>query len=294
MPSHTFTRVGDWQASIDANLTSAAAARSAGQIPDELHATDYMVYAYLQTAQDSAAKRLTESAAQTFARFDPAAPTTGAGSPATAYFAHAAIPARYYLETQDWAGAARLEPLASPVPYTEAITYFARGLGAVHMRDRAAAHSAVDSLAQMRDRLIAMKEMYWANQVEIQRQEVSAWVAFVEGDREGAVTGMRAAAEAEDKTEKNVVTPGPLAPAREQLGELLLALNRPSEALKEFESTLTKEPNRFRSLYGAAESAKMAGERTTAQAYFGQLLRVALKADQPGRREMAEARSWAP
>jgi len=291
MPSHTFTRVGDWEGSIDANLASAAAARSAGQIPDELHATDYMVYAYLQTAQDNAAKRLVESAAQSFARFDPAAPTTGAGSPATAYFARAAILARYCLERQDWADAIKLEPLPSPFPYTEAITYFARGLGAVHMRDSTAAHSAVDSLTQMRDQLIAMKETYWANQVEIQRQ---ALVAFVEGDGQGAVTGMRAAAEAEDKTEKNVVTPGPLAPAREQLGELLFALNRPSEALKEFEATLTKEPNRFRSLYGAAASAKLAGERSIAQTYFQRLLKVAGQADQPGRREMVEARSWAP
>ena len=116
MPSHTFTRVGDWQASIDANIAAAASARSAGQTPEELHATDYMVYAYLQTAQDNAAKHLVESAAQSFARFDPASPNTGAASPATAYFARAAIPARYCLERQSLvrggqAGAA-LQPIS--------------------------------------------------------------------------------------------------------------------------------------------------------------------------------------
>jgi len=293
MPSHTFTRVGDWQGSIDANIAAAAAARSAGQTPEELHATDYMVYAYLQTAQDNAAKHLVESAAQSFTHFDPASPNVGAASPAAAYFAHAAIPARYCLERQAWSDTARLEPLPSPFPYTDAITYFARGLGAAHLKDRAAALSAIDSLGQMSNKLTQMKEAYWANQVEIQRQEVSAWLAFAEGDSQGALTEMHAAAEKEDKTEKSVVTPGPLAPARELLAEILLALNRPSEALKEFEATLAKEPNRFRSLYGAAEAAKLAGDHVTAQTYFRRLLKVAERADRPERRELAEARSGA-
>lgn len=178
MPSHTFTRVGDWQDSIDANIAASAAARSAGQTPEELHATDYMIYAYLQTAQDNAAKHLVESANQSFARFDPASPNTGAASPAAAYFARAAIPARYCLERQAWSDAAKLEPVSSPFPYTEAITYFARGLGAAHRNDHAAAVSAIDFLEQMRDKLTKMKEIYWANQVDIQRQEVSAWLAL--------------------------------------------------------------------------------------------------------------------
>jgi hypothetical protein len=293
MPSHTFTRMGDWQASIDANLAAAAAARSAGQTPEELHATDYMVYAYLQTAQDNAAKHLVDSAAQSFTRFDPASPNTGAGSPATAYFARAAIPARYCLERQAWSDAAKLEPVSSPYPYADAITYFARGLAAAHLKDRAAALSAIDSLKQMREKLIAMKETYWANQVDIQRQEVSAWLAFADGDSPRALTEMRAAAEQEDLTEKSVITPGPIAPARELLAELLLELKRPAEALKEFEATLTKEPNRFRSLFGAAETAKLAGDRQTAQTYFQRLIKVAARADKPARQELAEAISGA-
>ena len=134
-----------------------------------------------------------------------------------------------------------------------------------------------------------MKEAYWANQVDIQRQEVSAWLGFADGDSQGALRGMRAAAEQEDKTEKSVVTPGPVAPARELLAELLLELKRPAEALTEFEATLTKEPNRFWSLYGAAEAAKLAGDRQTAQAHFQILLKVAGRADKPGREELAEA-----
>jgi tetratricopeptide (TPR) repeat protein len=291
MPSHTFTRVGDWQDSIDANIASAASARSYGQTGEELHASDYMVYAYLQTAQDNAAEHVVESAVPMFSRFDPAVLVSGAAGPSAAYFARAAIPARYCLERRAWADAARLELHPSPLPYADAITYFARGLGAAHSKDRAAARSAIDSLSQMGDKLKTIKEDYWANQVEIQRQEVSAWLAFAEGDRQGALSGMRTAAELEDRTEKNAITPGPLAPARELLGELLLESKQPAEALKEFEATLTKEPNRFRSLYGAAEAAKQAGDRPAAQTYFQKLLKVTECADNPGRQELAEARS---
>ncbi len=290
MPSHTFTRVGYWQDSIDTNTAAAAAARSEGQTADELHASDYMVYAYLQTAQDRATQRLVESSVEVFSRFDPAVLPSGAAPPSAAYFARAAIPARYCLERHAWADAAKLEPRPSPFPPADAITYFARGLGAAHLKDGAAARSAIGSLEQIRDKL-KMKEGYWANQVEIQRQEVSAWLAFAEGDPQGALAGMRAAAELEAGTEKNAITPGPLTPARELLGELLLELKRPSEALKEFEATLTKEPNRFRTLYGAAEAAKLTGDHQTAQTYFRQLLKLAERADKPGRPELAEARS---
>jgi hypothetical protein len=291
MPSHIYTRVGDWQASIDANIASAASARDAGQPADELHATDYMVYAYLQTAQDAAAARQVAIAAQIFAHYDPTAAIGGAAGPAAAYFARAAIPARYCLERRAWAEAAALEPHPSPHLYADAITYFARGLGAVHLKDDAAARSAIGSLAQLRDRLAAAKEDYWANQVEIQRQEVAAWLAFAEGSDQKALAGMRVAAAMEDKTEKNAITPGPLAPAHELLGDLLLELKRPAEALEEFEATLTREPNRFRSLYGAAEAAKLAGDRQTAQTHFKKLLTVAERADHPGRRELDEARN---
>lgn len=290
MPSHTFTRVGYWQDSIDTNTAAAAAARSEGQTAEEMHASDYMVYAYLQTAQDHATRHLVESTVETFSRFDPAVLFSGAAPPSAAYFARAAIPARYCLERRAWADAAKLESHPSPFLPADAITYFARGLGAAHLKDGDTARAAIGSLGQIRDKL-KMKEAYWANQVEIQRQEVSAWLAFAEGDHQGALAGMRAAAELEDGTEKSAVTPGPLLPARELLGELLLELKRPSEALKEFEATLAKEPNRFRTLYGAAVAAKLAGDRQKAQTYFRELLKVAERADNPGRQELAEARS---
>ncbi len=290
MPSHTFTRVGDWQASINANIASAAAARDAGQPADELHASDYLEYAYLQTAQDAASKRVVDSAGQSFSRFDPKMQVNGAGGPSAAYFARAAIPARYDLERRDWVSAAKLQPLASPFPYTDAITYFARGLGAAHLKDAAAARAAIDSLGECRERLKAMKEDFWANEVEIQRQEVAAWLAFSQGRPNQALAGMRVAAGMEDATEKSVITPGPLAPARELLGDLLLELNRPSEARMEFESTLKREPNRFWSLYGAAKSATRSGDHAGAMMYFRKLLIVSERADAPARRELVEAR----
>lgn len=290
MPSHTFTRIGDWQASIDTNAASAAAARAAHQPADLLHASDYMVYAYLQTAQDESAKQLVDSSEKVFTDFDPAH-ATGAAPASAAYYAHAAIPARYLLERQAWADAATLKPLISPFPYANAITYFARGLGAAHGKDKTAVQRAVASLQEIRNELAQRKEDYWSDQIKIELQELMALLTFIEGHEIEAVAGMRRAVEMEDKTEKAAVSPGPLKPAREMLGELLLELNRPSEALTEFQFTLAKEPNRFRSLYGAAEAARRARDIRTANDYFQKLIAVASRADQPGRPELAEARA---
>ncbi len=291
MPSHIFTRLGQWQASIDTNIASAAAAKKAGQPADELHATDYEVYAYLQTAQDGAARGGVDAAAEIFSRFNPAVEVGGAGGPAAAYFAHAAIPARYALERRAWQEAGKLAVTSSPYPQTEAITQFARGLGAAHLKDAAAAHAATDVLEQCRARLDKKNESYWANQVQIQRQEVLAWLAFADGQSADAIAKMREAAAWEDKTEKSAVTPGPLLPAHEQMGDMLLQVGRAGDALKEYEATLTKEPNRFWALYGAAKAAKRSGDGERQKRYLQQLLNVTERADRPGRSELAEARS---
>lgn len=289
MPSHTFTRVGDWQSSITSNIASAAAAQSANQPADVMHASDYMVYAYLQTGQDEAAKRVVESSARTFLTFDPAH-ANGAAPASAAFFAHAAIPARYCLERRAWADAAKLEFSPSPYLFADAITYFSRGLGAAHLNDGPAARQAILSLTQIQDTLAKMKEDYWAGQIDIQRREVLAMLSFAENHEGDALAGMRLAAEMEDKTQLSSVTPGPMMPAREMLGDLLFQLNRPAEALKEYEASLLKEPNRFWSLYGAGKSAKRIGDRLKADRYFHQLVTVAAHADRPGRQELVEAR----
>lgn len=293
MPSHTFTRIGDWQASIDTNLASAASARAAGQPADELHASDYMIYGYLQTGQDKAAGQLAEASAQVFARFDPTK-ANGAAPASAAYYARAAIPARYALERRDWAQAAKLAPVPSRFPYADSITYFARGLGAAHLHDGDGARAAIASLDKLHATLAKQGEDYWAEQTDIQRREVAALLALQEGHVADALTGMRQAADLEDKTQLASVTPGPLAPAREMLGEMLLAHSQPADALTAFEASLVQEPNRFWSLYGAAASARQAGDGAKAHAYFQKLLAMAQHADRPERPQLIEARQQAP
>src|SRR5437868_2356290 len=160
MPSHTFTRLGDWQASIRANQASAVSARAANQPAEELHATDYMVYAYLQLAQDAAARNLVQSTEQIFSRVNATNISTGAANAAAAYFARAAIPARYCLERHAWAEAVALQPHPTEYPYTDAITYFARGLGAAHLHDVSTARASLDSLAKIRDHPAQAKHLY--------------------------------------------------------------------------------------------------------------------------------------
>jgi hypothetical protein len=289
MPSHTFTRVGYWQESIDTNIASAEAAKKDGVVGEELHASDYQTYAYLQTGQDRAALRVRDSIPEIVARLNPSQPG-GAAPSSAAYFAVAAIPARYALERGDWKAAVALEPKQTQFPYTEAMTYFARALGAARLGDAATVRASIEGLQQARDRLTQANEPYWAEQVEIQRLGASAWLALVEARKEEALTQMRAAAAREDATEKSAVTPGPLAPARELVGEMLLQMNEPAQALKEFDATLKKEPNRFRALAGAAKSAAAAGDRASARQYYDQLLKICVKGDTPGRADLQEAR----
>jgi tetratricopeptide (TPR) repeat protein len=291
MPSHTFTRVGDWQESIDTNIASAASAKRERSTAEELHAADYQTYAYLQTAQDGAARALLDSLPEIAGRFDPTV-VSGAAPPSAGFFALAAIPARYTLERAAWADAVKLTPKASPFPYTEAMTYFARALGAAHLHDPAPIREAIGSLQQIRDRLAAAHETYWSEQVDIQVQAAGAWLALLEGRTRDAVAQMRAAAQREDATEKSAVTPGPLAPARELLGDMLLDTGEPALALKEFEATMKKEPNRFRAVAGAAKAAAAAGDRARAARYYAQLLKVCARADAGARPELADARTF--
>jgi hypothetical protein len=289
MPSHTFTRTGHWQESIDTNIAAAAAARREAQTAEELHASDYEIYAYLQTGQDEAAGRIVDSLREIETRFDPKVVISGAGGPSVGYFALAAIPARFALERRDWKRAVQLPLRETSFPYTDAMTWFARGIGAARLGQTAAANESATSLQQIRERLSKTNEAYWARQVEIQQVAVVAWAALAEGKKEDALRQMKSAAELEDETEKSAVTPGPLAPARELLAEMLLEIREPAEALEQFKITLTKEPGRFRALYGAARAAQLGGSPQESQKYFGELLKFCAHSDQPGRPEILEA-----
>jgi hypothetical protein len=288
MPSHTYTRVGAWRESIAANLAAEAAAHREGGIAEQLHSSDYRAYAYLQLGQDRAARAILVGLPALAGRLDPNAIGTGA-PPAAGYYAIAAIPARYALERGAWRDAARLELRPSPVPFADAVTQFARALGAARSGDTARARTALTELQRLRDRLAQSGESYWSAQVEIQRRAGTAWLTFAQGRQAEALREMQAAAEREGATEKNAITPGPLAPARELLGEMLLASHQPAEALAAFEATLEHEPNRFRTLAGAARAASERGDRVKARRYSEQLLKLGARADRPARPELIEA-----
>lgn len=289
MPSHTFTRIGSWQESIDTNLASAAAAKKDNAASEELHALDYQVYAYLQTGQDAAAKNVLMQAPTIAERIESDSAGNAASSPA-GYFAAAAIGARYALERNAWAEAAVLPVRETRFEWVDATTHFARALGAARSGGIAAAKKEVDTLAAFQKKLEAAGNAYWSGQVAIQEKVGRAWIANAEGRTDDGLLIMREAVQMEDATEKSAISPGPLKPARELLGEMLLEHGRSAEALAEFEQVMTKEPNRFRALYGAAVAAERNGDAAKAKQYFGQLLNVCARADAGARVELDEAR----
>ena len=298
MPSHIFTRMGLWQESIGSNLDAKAAAqahavrnRLPGAWDEQLHAMDYLAYAYLQGAQDRQARGVLDELNK-IQRVDP--PNFKVA------YAFTAIPARYALERRQWSEAAKL-PLHpgtmetfpwSSFPWAEAHIRFARAVGAARSGDAAAARQEVDKLGELRQRLEGDRAGYdWAKQVEISRQVASAWLAHAEGKREESLRLMRAAAELDDATDKHPVTPGSLLPAREQLGELLLESNQPAAAMQEFETSLRSAPNRFNGLYGAARAARLAANQPQAKSYYAKLVELSRHAE-GSRAEIEEAKRF--
>ena len=280
MPSHIFTRVGAWTDSADSNLHSANVAKAEKEFNNQLHAMDYMVYAYLQMGRDGDARRLVEEAPGVH----------GDDQILSTPYALAAIPARYALERGEWSEAAHLQPQQTRFRLTSAITYFARAIGAARSGDVSAADTDVQELARIVDALSAAKDKYWATEVEVQRLGATAWVAFAKGDRQTALQLMQSAAALEDKSEKAAVSPGRLVPAHELLGDMLLESNRPGDALAEYERAMVRDPNRFRSLYGAGQAAATAGKPDQARLYWSRLSDMAGSGDP--RPETRKARQW--
>jgi tetratricopeptide (TPR) repeat protein len=282
MPSHIFTRVGAWADSASTNKRSAAVALEGKDLHEALHASDYMVYAYLQMARDTEAKKVLEEA-QAVGDLNPA---VHAG-----FYALAAMPARYAIERGNWREAAQLQPQAGRYPYVQALTHFARALGSARSGDVAAAEIEVQQLAALGEKLKAAKNTYWANEVEVNRLGAAAWTALAQGKKDEALRLMRSAADIEDKSEKSIVTPGRIIPARELLGEMLLELKQPALALKEFEASQVREPNRFRGFYGAALAAEGAGERQKAADNFAKLVAMT-KDSNSARPELSRAKAY--
>ena len=293
MPAHIFTRLGLWEDSIVTNSASARAAKAELKSTSHtlgsynaVHAMDYMVYAHLQLGQDAAARRLIEEAG--------AVERVDATNFAAAY-GFAAMPARYALERRRWDEAAKLElrPKSLPwnqFPHAEAIIVYARALAKARQHDVPGARDEIVRLQQLRDALATMKLAYWVQQTETQIVAASAWLALAENREDDALGMMRQATEMEAATDKHPVTPGPLVPARELLGEMLLQVGQPARALVEFERLEQAEPNRLLPLYNAARAAEASGDGAKAQAYYRKLLDLTAKRDTE-RPEIARARA---
>lgn len=281
MPSHIFTRLGIWQESIASNLLSAESSRCytqaaalEGSYFEELHATDYLVYAYLQQGENAAANMHYEQI-KTQHRFYPLNITAS-------IYPIAAIPARIALENRQWDQAAQLELQSIDVgwgefPWQKAIHHFARGLGAAHTMDFAKAEKETLILQQLHQQLVDQNDRsksIQVKQVEIQIKTVQAWVAFKKKNATEALSFMQQAVALERKTSKHPITPGDVLPARELLGDMLLAMDQPEAALTAYQENLQWYPNRFNGIYGAAVAAKEIGQDEMAGIYFNQLIEL--------------------
>ena len=277
MPAHIYSMVGMWDASIASNLASVAVAKEYtekskldGVLAGVPHAYDFMEYAYLQLGQDAKAKALIE---------ENAAIQKVVGPQLAGRMAQAAVPARYMLERQDWRGAAQLKPLGFDIPPAEAVTHFARALGAARIGDVAAAQADVAKLIEIRAGLEKANQSYWAGQVEIQVLAAQAWIAQAQSKPEEALKFMRAAADLEDSSEKHVAMENRFYPMRELLGDLLMEQGQAGEALKTYEASMKNARERLRGFYGAAKAAEALGDKQKATTYFTELLRLTKDAD---------------
>ena len=285
MPSHIYVLLGMWPDAVKSNVAAAAAEKSRGNPDDHMHALDYLVYGYLQQAQDAEAKKVVDEARAIMAGL--AARQYDSGRP-TAHFAMAAIEARWAMERGRWADAAAIDPRPNRFAHTESMIYFARAIGAARSGDAARARADVDRLAALKD---TMKDAYWAEQIEVQRRAAAAWTARAEGKADEGFALMRSSVELEASTEKHNITPGPIVTARELLGDMLLEAGQAGPAGQAYEASLRVAPNRFKALYGVAKAAERAGERERAKAYYEKLLATAAAAD-TGRGELQEAKAF--
>jgi tetratricopeptide (TPR) repeat protein len=281
MPSHIFTRLGHWQDSIVSNRTSAKVAASHKSVLNQVHAYDYMVYAHLQLGQDRAARQVITESLKI-----PEAAAAKEAHLAVAY-AYAAMPARYTLERGAWkeAAAMKLQPAATAYPWdkapqAEAVHVFAKGVGAARGGDAKGAREQHARLLALRDAAKgAGVPAFWIEQIEIQADVVNGLALCAEKKNGECLDALAKAATREDATEKHVVSPGPIVPAREVLAEMLYAQKKLAEALKEYEAVLLKEPNRYRAVAGAMQSARAAGDMAKARGYAEQLSSQGAKAD---------------
>jgi len=286
MPGHIFTRLGLWDESIETNIRSAKVSENHAEL---LHAMDYMAYAYLQEGRDGDAKRVVEHI-----------PDIGAlnNKQFVAAFALAVIPARYAMERGQWADAAKLSLFPGEadfpwkaIPQAEAQLVYARAIGAGRSGNAAAAKRDIERLQALRAAIVELKLPYWPQQLDIQLKVASAWATYAQGDKAGALKLMREGADLESASDKHPVSPGYVAPALELLGDMLMEMKQPAQALQAYEGSSKREPNRFRTLAGAARAAEQSGDAAKAKAYYAELTKLAAKSD-GARPELARAKGF--
>ena len=295
MPSHVFSTLGMWQEVIGSDRAAdqetiaytarvdpkAAAdpAKNAGRY----HFLDFLTNAYLQLGQDQQAKIIVD-ARNSVTEYP-------AGFRYSGHTAFAAIPVRYAFERAAWTEAAALEIPNTPFAQAEAITWFGRAIGAARSGDLAKAKEAIHQLHALRDRLAKTNDDYWTGQVLIQERAAEGWLALAEGRKGDAIAALRQAADLEDRSGKHVAMENRLSPIREMFGELLLEANEPAQALREFETSLRNNPNRFRSFAGAAKAAERVGNRAQARSFYEKLVTLAAQADD-GRPSLIAAKHY--
>ena len=277
MPTHIFTRLGLWEESIRSNKVSveaaqcyAASAGLKGHWDEELHGLDYLVYGFLQRGQVDSAKSLLKYL-HSIQQVDPFNFKVA--------YAFASIPSRIFLETRDWKAAASIQPHIQNIdwkkyPWQEAILHYTRAMGLIHLGKMKEANFQIDTLIALAQTLTGQKDPYKARQVEVQVRTCQAWAKFENGDKEQGLKMMRLAADIEDSTEKHPVTPGEVLPARELLGDMLMADQQSGKALEAYETSFLRSPNRFNGLSGAALAARKAKQDDKAMTYYQKLVSI--------------------
>src|SRR5579872_2204354 len=294
MPSHIFTRLGLWDDSIQSNLASAKSAkeRAARMHPeagsfDQLHAMDYLVYAYLQESRDNSARRVLDEMAA-MSKVDE--------QQFAAAHSFAAAPQRYALERHDWKAAARIELRPAWFdwhrhPQFEAVAHYGKAIGAARAGELDVARRELDTLAMLQKQVVPAQSYDWSRAVATEREVVTALLVFAEGKTAEALSALRIAADHEEALDKHNVSPGAILPAREMLGDLLLQTGADADALAAYEEALKLAPHRFNSVAGAARAAELTGDRVKAGAYYADLIRLAERAEAP-RPELTQARAY--
>lgn len=284
MPSHIFARLGLWQDDINSNLASIAASHKYAEMGGEgheFHAIDFLFYAYLQSGHEAEAHHLIEEVQA----MPPMKDMYGMGfDPRISSLV--AFEAMYPLELHRWHGAAGLAPVAGASDGDSSITHWARAIGLARSGNATAAQKEVDEIEAIRKKLSeGKKSKSDVGSIVRDRQEADAWTQYAEGNRTDALKKLRSIADTGAFQASDQI------PAREMLADMLLDMDRPADALIEYEADLKVNPNRFDSLYGAASAAQRTGKDDKADEYYAQLVKIC-DGSNSERPELSTAKEW--